>query len=1402
MTDPLPQKSSLSLIPANEPERLSALDRYKILDTPPEVAFDRITTLAARLFKMPIALISIVDESRAWFKSCIGFNAREVPRDDTLCSFAVLTDEPLIIPDARLDERFACNPFVQSEPGVRFYAGAPLLTHDGFNLGTLCLLDSQPHEPLTAEQQATLVDLAAMVVDELELRLAAHKIAQVDAALLEITQGVSTVTGGAFFDALVQHFAKVLDTDYVYIGLIEGDDPRQLRTIATFAHGQIVDNLTYPLQDTPCWEVIGQRKICCYPRNVQAHFPNAPLLKPLSVESYIAAPFYDSNGKSLGILGVMDGEPLENVHLAESLLTIFASRVATELERQQTEDALRESEERYRAFVAHSNEGIWRFELEEPLSITIEEHSQIEHLYQYGYLAECNLVMAQMYGFSEIEEIVGVRLGEFLSSSDPRNIDYLQSFIRSGYRLKDAESYEVDRFGNAKYFANNLVGIIQDGYLIRAWGNQRDISDQKLAEDQLRESEKFLKGINETAPHLLYIYDLNERRNLYVSPQIFPMLGVLSEDVQGIGSQLFAQLFHPDDLEQIEQHHDRIRSAQEDKIFTIEYRMRHSSGEWRWLTSRDMIFARDEQGKPVQILGSAIDITERKQVEEWLRESEEKLSLFIQHAPVAIAMFDRKMRYLANSQRWMEDYKLTENMIGRSHYEVFPEISESWKQIHQNALAGAVEKSDEDRFERIDGSVDWLKWEVRPWFNVVGEVGGIVIFAENITERKQAETALRESEAQFRLLANTVPQLIWTAKADGGVDYLNERWLEFTGISPQAFYEWDWQQITHPDDLPHTLDVWTAALKTGDPIEIKHRFRHVTGEWRWQLARGVPFKNESGQIVKWFGTCTDIHESVMREQDAKFLSDIGEAIRTSHNPDELITKSCEMIAQYLQVKRCCFAETDEAHDRWWVNSDYHSSLPSMVSEYRVSDYPPVVVESLRLGHLYISYDNQIDPRTADYYATAYEPLGIRAHIAVPFFSDGHWTVSLLIATDEPRQWQAREINLLETVAERVWLAVEKLQSEIALHDSEAQIRQIIESINDGFFALDENWQFIYVNQAAETLTGRTSNDLLGKIFWQEFPGVNGGEFEQMHRGGMSDRVAASQTAFYPDHDRWYEVSSYPAAKGITVFFRNVTERKQAERELQQQASELIKLNVALEQTASKLSERNQELDRFVYTVSHDLKAPLRAIHNLSSWIADDLEGQLDEENLHQMKLLQSRVIRMEALINGLLAYSRIGRTEIVTEWVKVDELLLEILDSLTIPPTFTIFVQPEMPILLTERLLLSQVFSNLISNAIKYNDRIDGRIEIRANPKGEYYEFSVTDNGPGIAPENHERVFEIFQTLKGQENPESTGIGLSIVKKIIETEGGSIVLESNLGEGATFRFTWRDRHEAATTAEL
>jgi len=169
-----PLLAALRLIPANERERLDAVRRYDILDTPPDGAFDRITALAARIFDVPISIVSIVDSDRIWFKSRHGVEVDEIGRDPGLCASAILHDEPWLVTDAKLDPRTLTNPLVVGQLGLRFYAGAPLTTRDGYNLGTLNVIDTQPRE-VTRAQIATLVDLAAIVVDELELRLAARR---------------------------------------------------------------------------------------------------------------------------------------------------------------------------------------------------------------------------------------------------------------------------------------------------------------------------------------------------------------------------------------------------------------------------------------------------------------------------------------------------------------------------------------------------------------------------------------------------------------------------------------------------------------------------------------------------------------------------------------------------------------------------------------------------------------------------------------------------------------------------------------------------------------------------------------------------------------------------------------------------------------------------------------------------------------------------------------------------------------------------------------------------------------------------------------------------------------------------------------------------------------------------
>lgn len=156
--------------------------------------------------------------------------------------------------------------------------------------------------------------------------------------------------------------------------------------------------------------------------------------------------------------------------------------------RQRAEEELRRSEQSHRAFIEQSTEGIWRFEFDQPMRLNLPEDRQIDHVYRTAYLAECNDAMAQMYGYSRAHEMIGARLGDMLVRSDPHNTQFLRDFVRSGFRLVDAESHEVDRAGRPKFFLNNLVGIVEDGMLVRAWGTQRDITARKRAEDALRES--------------------------------------------------------------------------------------------------------------------------------------------------------------------------------------------------------------------------------------------------------------------------------------------------------------------------------------------------------------------------------------------------------------------------------------------------------------------------------------------------------------------------------------------------------------------------------------------------------------------------------------------------------------------------------------------------------------------------------------------------------------------------------------------------------------------------------------------------------------------------------------------------------------------------------------------------
>jgi signal transduction histidine kinase len=234
----------------------------------------------------------------------------------------------------------------------------------------------------------------------------------------------------------------------------------------------------------------------------------------------------------------------------------------------------------------------------------------------------------------------------------------------------------------------------------------------------------------------------------------------------------------------------------------------------------------------------------------------------------------------------------------------------------------------------------------------------------------------------------------------------------------------------------------------------------------------------------------------------------------------------------------------------------------------------------------------------------------------------------------------------------------------------------------------------------------------------------------------------------------------------------------------------------------KVDNINKELKDFASIVSHDLKAPLRGIKSLATWILDDCSDKLGEQGNEQMNLLLGRVERMYNLIDGVLQYSRAGRTEEKIVQVNLNDFIPEAIDMLVPPQNISITIENTLPVIECAETHVMQLFQNLLSNAIKYMDKPQGLIKIGCVEQDGFWKFSITDNGPGIEEKHFDKIFKMFQALSVSEDFEGTGVGLTITKKIVELYGGNIWIESEIGKGSTFFFTLPKQEMGVIDAKL
>ena len=729
------------------------------------------------------------------------------------------------------------------------------------------------------------------------------------------------------------------------------------------------------------------------------------------------------------------------------------------------------------------------------------------------------------------------------------------------------------------------------------------------------------------------------------------------------------------------------------------------------------------------------DITAQKQVELNLQAANQQITTIWESMTDAYATLDRDWRITYTNPAATEVFRQTTGLIpaeylGKSHWEVFPAmVGTIVEQKYRRALTDRVAVHFEMFYETAD---TWFETHAYP------SDEGLGIYFRNINERKWLECERIAAEQERDRFFNLAIDLLVIANFDGYFLRLNPAWEQTLGFTAAELMAQPYLDFVHPDDRESTQAVATGVKMGEMVISYENRYRCRDGSYRWILWNATP----------------DVEHNLIYAN--------GHDITERKRDEELLRHNEELTRRILDSNRDCIKVVDLAGRLIYMN-DYGQSL------MEIDDFSTVA----RNQWLEFWQDSERESaRTAFRIALAGGVNQFDGYCATVKGTPKWWEVVVTPILDADGR-----VSQILSVSREI---TERKRQEAALLQSERKFSAIFNQTFQLMGLVSLEGVLLEVNQAALNSIAVLKSEIVGKSFW-DAPWWHTEQLKQQLKAAIVTAASGQFVRYeveFPNPRGGVSIADFSLkpmfdevgqVESIVAEANDITERKQAQADLEQ---------------------RNQELDSFAYIVSHDLKAPLRGIANLSEWIEEDLEGSLSVANQQQMALLRSRVYKMEATINGLLDYARIGIAVEKIESVSIAELLADVIDSIAPPPIFTIELPSRLPILSTRRLPLFQVFANLIGNGIKHHHSEAGSIQISIEDWGDYYEFAVSDDGPGIAPEYHDQIFTIFQAVNPQNRSDSTGVGLAIVKKMIEGQGGRIWLDKDVKQGARFCFTW------------
>ena len=944
-----------------------------------------------------------------------------------------------------------------------------------------------------------------------------------------------------------------------------------------------------------------------------------------------------------------------------------------------------------------------------------------------------------VYGSPAVMKVLGYTAEEFsnLSAFNLIHPDDIADFKEKRQEIMQTPGksfHNQNRFlhknGNWIWCEGIVTNMLQEPGVHAMVSNFRDISEKKIVEEHREFDRINLNALINNTRDLMWSLDRAYKLITFNQP-FFDVIKRYTGKELIKGGDVFDVALSPEQVDRFRESYTRAFSGE---TFTEIEHIAAPFESWSEISYYPIC-----KGK--EVIGTAChsrDITERKR-------AEQEMTWLINNTEESFILLNRNLNIISfNSQFYRLYLKYLAITIVKGDSILKYAQSERLdivKGIYKRVLDGA-EETGEINIKLPGNEVKNFAIKYKPAKDEQGQIIGVFVSAVDVTEKKESEQQLIIQEKRYRSLVENGADGVVIISPEGKLSYASPTVEKILGYTDEEALKLDMFSIVHPDDIEALAKVWEKMLISPGLAIPGHtgRMLHKNGSWRWLEATVTNMLHDPALngIVDNFRDVTEQKELENLLNKTNSLARIG-------------SWAVDLIKDTLYWSDI----TREIHE---VDDDYIPNLKEAINFYKAGESRELITQKVK---------DAIEKGSS-------------------------WDVELQIITVKGNEKWVRSIGETEFLHGKAVSISGSFQdidirkrAELGVKEVLEEKNSILESIDDAFFAVDKNWTVTYWNNQAEKVLRKTKNEMLDHNLWEVFSDSLDSESYTKYHQAIETKQSVHFEDYYPALAKWYEISAYPSGNGLSVYFKDVSERKLYEMQLSE-------LNESLHKQAKALTVSNADLEQFAYVASHDLQEPLRMVTSFLTQLQKKYGAVIDDKGKQYIEFAVDGAKRMRQIILDLLEFSRVGRTEDKQEDIDLNELVeeIQILFRKQIQEKKATIISDQLPHVPGYRSPMRQVFQNLISNALKYTVKDQAvEINITCTELPDHWQFAVSDNGIGIEQEYFDKIFIIFQRLHNKDEFSGTGMGLAITKKIIENLGGKIWVESEEGKGSTFYFT-------------